>query len=204
MHFKIILKIGIAVTLLISRVCMADDDTKWASDLRSSSLEMVWQNLKEQFEEQERLEIQTGLQTNGDDLRPRQFAGLYIFVSTGVPKPLLKAYLLEANKYGGVLVFKGLPNGSFKELTKLIIDLTGEERDLQKLTVNVQIDDAAYERFGISTVPTIVLAKEDDYHPSQTSTLKFDKMIGNVGIKYSLEEFSKSGELKAQALEHLK
>jgi len=182
---------------------VSEEDVKWASDLTNSSIDTVWQNLKSKFNEQERLEIKTGFKSNSDEGSPRQFAGLYIFVSTSMPKPLLKAYLKEANKYGGVLVLKGLPQGSFKELTKFVIDLTGNNGDLQEIAANIQIDDEAYERFKVVSVPTIVLSKEDDYHPNQTSNLKFDKMVGNVGIKYSLEEFSSSGELATQALEYL-
>lgn len=181
----------------------SEEDVKWAADLTNSSIDTVWQNLKEKFKEQEQLEIKTSFNPNSDNGLPRQFAGLYIFVSTSMPKSLLKAYLREANKYGGVLVFKGLPQGSFKELTKLVIDLTGSKGDLQDIAANIQIDDEAYERFGVVSVPTIVLVKEDDYHPNQRYILKFDKMVGNVGIKYSLKEFSKSGELNCQALEYL-
>jgi conjugal transfer pilus assembly protein TrbC len=178
-------------------------DIKWANDLTNSSIDTMWQNLKTQFKEQEQLELKTDFQINDNEALPRQFAGLYIFVSTSMPKSLLKSYLSAANKYGGVLVFKGLPNNSFKELTKLVIDLT-EKGDSQDIEANIQIDDEAYERFKVLLVPTIVLAFDSDYHPNQVSILKFDKMVGNVGVKYSLEEFSRSGELSTQALEHLK
>ena len=182
---------------------VSEEDAKWAADLTSSSIDMMWQNLKSKFESQEQLEIKTGFKSNSDEERERQFAGLYIFVSTSMPKPLLKSYLQEANKYGGVLVLKGLPQGSFKELTKFVIDLTGNNGNLQDIAANIQIDDEAYERFKVVSVPTIVLSKEDDYHPNQTAIFQFDKMVGNVGVKYSLEEFSKSGELKVQALGYL-
>ena len=182
---------------------VSEEDAKWAADLTSSSIDMMWQNLKSKFESQEQLEIKTGFKSNSDEVRERQFAGLYIFVSTSMPKPLLKSYLQEANKYGGVLVLKGLPQGSFKELTKFVIDLTGNNGNLQDIAANIQIDDEAYERFKVVSVPTIVLSKEDDYHPNQTAIFQFDKMVGNVGVKYSLEEFSKSGELKVQALGYL-
>jgi type-F conjugative transfer system pilin assembly protein TrbC len=163
----------------------------------------MWQNLKSKFESQEQLEIKTGFKSNSDEERERQFAGLYIFVSTSMPKPLLKSYLQEANKYGGVLVLKGLPQGSFKELTKFVIDLTGNNGNLQDIAANIQIDDEAYERFKVVSVPTIVLSVDSEYHPNQTAVLKFDKMVGNVGVKYSLEEFSRSGELKVQASRYL-
>ena len=179
------------------------EDIKWATDLKDQSLDMVWQNLKNIFQEQEKLEDHKGFEPD-NNFHERRFAGLYVFVSTSMPKPLLKSYLNEANKYGGVLVFKGLPQGSFKEFTKLVMDLVGTKGDLQEISGNVQIDDEAYERFGVSHVPSIVLVQEDEYHPSQKASYKFDKIVGNVGIKYSLEEFSQSGELKEQALECLK
>ena len=182
---------------------VSEEDAKWAADLTSSSIDMMWQNLKSKFESQEQLEIKTDFKPNSDEERERQFAGLYIFVSTSMPKPLLKSYLQEANKYGGVLVLKGLPQGSFKELTKFVIDLTGNNGNLQDIAANIQIDDEAYERFKVVSVPTIVLSVDSEYHPNQTAILKFDKMVGNVGVKYSLEEFSRSGELKVQALGYL-
>ena len=182
---------------------VSEEDAKWAADLTSSSIDMMWQNLKSKFNEQEQLEIKTGFKSNSDEERERQFAGLYIFVSTSMPKPLLKSYLQEANKYGGVLVLKGLPQGSFKELTKFVIDLTGNNGNLQEIAANIQIDDEAYEKFKIVSVPTIVLSFDPEYHPNQTAIFRFDKMVGNVGVKYSLEEFSKSGELAVQASRYL-
>ena len=182
---------------------VSEEDRKWAEDLTSSSIDMMWQNLKSKFESQEQLEIKTGFESDREEARERQFAGLYIFVSTSMPKPLLKSYLQEANKYGGVLVLKGLPQGSFKELTKFIIDLTGNNGNLQEIAANIQIDDEAYEKFKIVSVPTIVLSFDPEYHPNQSAIFKFDKMIGNVGVKYSLEEFSKSGELAMQASRYL-
>lgn len=179
------------------------DDIKWAADLAKSSLEMVWQNLQEKFQQQEQLEAQKTFKSNSNDRVARQFAGLYIFVSTSMPKLLLKAYLREASKYGGVLVFKGLPKGSFKELIKLVLELTSDQGEAQDLAASMQIDDEVYAQFQVVSVPTIVLSQEDDYHPNQTAILKFDKMVGNVGVKYALEEFGKSGELTQQALEHL-
>lgn len=183
----------------------AIDDIKWASDLARSNLDMVWQNLRDKWCKQEQLEAQDAFTpSNNSNDRARQFTGLYVFVSSSMPKPLLKSYLREASKYGGVLVFKGLPGGSFKELTKLVLELTSEQDEWQELASSMQIDDEAYERFEIVSVPTIVLLQTDDYHPTKPAMIKFDKMVGNVGVKYALTEFARSGELTKQALECLK
>ena len=176
----------VAAILAAIGVCKADDDVKWATDLSDSSTEMVWKSLKEKFEEQE---------------VSRRSSGLYVFVSTSMSKQLLKNYLAEATKYGGTLVFKGLPNGSFKELIKVVTELVGENND--KLSPNLQVDDEAFDMYGVISVPTIVLSKMDEYHPNQNNKVIYDKIVGNVGIKYGLEKFSESGELQKEALEYL-
>lgn len=210
MHFKLILKmiklIKMIITIipLISALCFATESEEWASDLRHRSVDLVWQNLQEQMNDQEQGEGRWRINSEiGQAKIAREFAGLYIFVSSSMPKVLLKEYLHQANIYGGVLVFKGLPNDSFKELSKLVTELIGDASDALEQGGRLQIDDQAFEQFGVMVVPTIILSRADDYHPNQVSELIFDKMEGNVGIKYALEQFSHSGQLADKALVHL-
>lgn len=175
------------------------EDVKWAKDLTNSSIDTVWQNLKNIFKSQEQSEIAGSSELRDKRGRGRQFSGLYIFVSQSMPQALLKNYLHEVNKYGGVLVLKGLPQGSFKELAKFVTDITGTSDNTGDIEANIQIDDEAYDKFNVVVVPTIVLSLSSDYHPLESTDFKFDKMVGNVGVKYSLEEFSNSGELKEEA-----
>ena len=177
----------------------SEEDVKWANDLTNSSIDTVWQNLKNIFKSQEQSEIAGSSELRDKTGRGRQFSGLYIFVSQSMPQALLKNYLHEANKYGGVLVLKGLPQGSFKELAKFVTDITGTSDNTGDIEANIQIDDEAYDKFNVVVVPTIVLSLSSDYHPLESTDFKFDKMVGNVGVKYSLEEFSNSGELKEEA-----
>ena len=177
----------------------SEEDIKWAKDLTNSSIDTVWQNLKNIFKSQEQSEIAGGSELRDKTGMGRQFSGLYIFVSQSMPQALLKNYLHEANKYGGVLVLKGLPQGSFKELAKFVTDITGTSDNAHDIEANIQIDDEAYDKFNVVVVPTIVLSLSSDYHPLESTDFKFDKMVGNVGVKYSLEEFSNSGELKEEA-----
>lgn len=213
----------IAVTTLTSVVCRANDgteskDLKWATELGNNSTKVVWEHLQEQFRVQEMIEesavSRLGLgeeQSTLRNLRPgqgqfgasRQFAGLYIFVSSSMPKTLLKGYINEAKKYGGVLVFKGLPNGSFKELIRLIGELTEEKNNQQEELPSMQIDDEAFDRFNVTLVPSIVLVEEGVYVPNKTPRIIYDKISGNVPIKYALEQFVDSGQLSKQAKEIL-
>jgi len=186
-------------TLITPRVCWANEnlenhksDTLFATDLSRTSTDMVWENLKEQFEQ-----LQTEQLGAEERDMPRSFAGLYIFVSTSMPRTLLESYLLEASKYGGVLVFNGLPKGSFKEFAKLVTELTKDETLADN--ASLQIDDEAFARFGVKSVPAIVLVKESEYNPSQTSITVYDKILGNVGTRFALEKFSVEGELREEA-----
>ena len=189
------------------------EDKKWVKDLSDSSINMVFQNLKENFAKQEELEREkSNLNTNisyQEQEIIRRPSGLYIFVSTSMSKQLLRTYANEAGKYGGVLVLKGLPNNSFKELSKLVTELVdtkdqNQRKDLEiSQNSNFQIDDEAFDKFNITSVPTIILSREDKYFPNQNEKVIYDKIIGNVGIKYALRQFSETGELQKEASEIL-
>lgn len=201
---KFVLSITIIIAAIFHGVCKANEDLDWASDLSQKSIAMVWQNLKEIFVQATQLE--TGSEPNLPNTTPaKQESELYVFVSTSMPKPLLKSYVQEAKKYGGVLVFKGLPNGSFKELAVLVGELNTGSIDAASDTSlpGMQIDDEAFDRFDVSAVPTIILSTTSEYQPHQTTIIIYDKITGNVGIKYVLEQFSSSGTLAKEAAERL-
>ena len=112
---------------------------------------------------------------------------------------LLKAYAKEARRYGGVLVFCGLPQGSFRKLTDLVISISDAKNE-----VAMQIDDEAFRSFDVKTVPTIVLSKPASMFSEQITHDKFDKVSGNITIKAALEIFAKQGDLAINAKELLK
>jgi conjugal transfer pilus assembly protein TrbC len=103
-----------------------------------------------------------------------------------MPVSLLKNYLEQSKKYAGTLVFRGLPDGSWRKLSELVYEITeGRDEDTA-----IQIDDIAFSEFGISSVPTFVLVKEEDVFASNSSEVKskeFIKVSGNIGIKRALE-----------------
>jgi type-F conjugative transfer system pilin assembly protein TrbC len=183
---------------------MANEDLNFATELQKNSTAMVWQNLKEIFTQATQLE--SGSEPDlPNTTRSKQESELYVFVSTSMPKPLLKTYASEAKKYGGVLVFKGLPSGSFKELAVLVAELTIDPvgtKDANN-SLGLQIDDEAFDRFEVSAVPTIILSTTSEYQPHKTTQVIYDKITGNVGIKYALEQFSSSGVLAIDATERL-
>jgi type-F conjugative transfer system pilin assembly protein TrbC len=182
-------------SLLLFKPCVYGDepDMEWAQSLAADNQRIFMDNLKEMME-------MSGFDENlkAEVLKPRP--RLQIFVSSSMPIGLLKSYAKEAVKYNGVLVFRGLPAGSFHRLAKLVSDISGDNAE----GIAMQIDDEAFKAFNIKIVPTIVLSKEASIFSEQVKGGAFDKVGGNVTIRYALERFAKEGDLKANALELLK
>jgi len=106
----------------------------------------------------------SGPQDNGGTL-PRRYL---VFVSFSMPNIALKSLYLEANSNGGVLLLRGLKNGSFKETAAQI----------KALEIGVQIDPIAFKKYQIDKVPTIVLV----------DNLKFYAISGNISFNYAKQK----------------
>ena len=111
----------------------------------------------------------------------------------------LKSYVREAHRYNGVLVFCGLPQGSFRKLTDLVMSISDAQ-----YPVAMQIDDEAFAQFGIKAVPAIVLTVPASMFSEQTARDRFDKITGHITIKAALETFAAQGDLAINAREWLK
>jgi len=189
------LVILIITSLLLFKPCVYGDQTnmEWAQSLAADNQQIFTDNLKEMMEMPG---FDKDLKAEALKPRPR----LQIFVSSSMPIGLLKSYAKEAVKYNGVLVFRGLPAGSFHRLAKLVSDISGNNAE----GIAMQIDDEAFKAFNVKVVPTIVLSKTASIFSEQVQGGAFDKIGGNVTIKYALEVFAKEGDLKENARELLK
>ncbi len=135
----------------------------------------------------------------------RNNSSLRVFVSSSMPIKLLKNYIEEAKKYKAILVFNGLPDGSWNQLANLIHELVGAE--IENSDVSVQIDDESFALYSVTSVPSFVLKLEgEDLNKSDgTETLPtFDKVVGNIGIRRALESMASEGSLKEISQEWLK
>ena len=182
-------------SLLLFKPCVYGDepDMEWAQSLAADNQRMFMDNLKKMMEMPG---FDKDLKAEALKPRPR----LQIFVSSSMPISLLKRYAKEAVKYKGVLVFRGLPAGSFNKLSLLVTDISGDSAE----GIAMQIDDEAFKAFDVKSVPTIVLSKEASIFSEQVKGGAFDKVGGNVTIRYALEVFAKEGDLKENARELLK
>lgn len=181
---------------------VSKEHSNLAKEIADQGRELALQNIIRKFKELKKEsgeEWQVGELVELAELAEMD-ANLQIFVSQSMSLNLLRTYYKQAINYGGILVFKGLPEGSFKELTKLVIQIS-RGKDIGAM----QIDDEAFEKFGISSVPTIVLSQESNCLFNQNCRLIYDKIIGNIGIRGALEKFAESGDLAKEArglLEH--
>ena len=138
-----------------------------------------------------------------NEMQERPYA-LRVFVSSSMPVSLLKSYAFEAKKYGATLVFKGLPKGSFKELSKLVLAMKGADSEEGKDMSSIQIDDEAFGKFKVTSVPTIVLSNESQCEAPETCAVVYDKVDGNLSLDAALEKFASSGDMKEVAAEIIK
>ena len=171
----------------VSNIALAgESDLDWARRIAERDIGMVMDNFKEIIN-------QPGFDPS---LREKAFKPrpvLQIFVSSSMPKQLLKAYALEAKRYDGVLVLIGLPGGSIHKLTDLIMEISSEDSSA------MQIDDEAFTAFTITSVPAIVLASSAPIFEGKTASKKHDKVAGSINIKAALELFAKNGEMASEA-----
>lgn len=177
---KIQLLCALIVALLFNLICISEQaiateselshlgkhideaDLKWAKALgethRKEFLSRMRARAKEYFGE----DTGTGM------LKPRP--ALQIFVSSSMPKSLLRDYAKEASIYGGVLVFRGLPKGSMIKLTELVRDISDED-----YPAAMQIDDESFAMYGVDSVPAIILSQNEGFGQIERQIPKHDK-----------------------------
>ena len=191
--------------LLAEHVAEADRDL--LKGLIEKSREIVMGTIAEKYREllmlrQQRdgvIENKNLTGSGGPGRNYRDSVLLKVFISSSMSPELLKTYVRQARRYGGVLVFNGLPDNSWVKLNKTVTEIVGNEEG-----VGIQIDPEEFDRFNIKTVPAFVLLKEDNrvtYTSKEAEEDKviYDKVTGNIGIEAALRLFAEKGELSLEA-----
>ena len=188
------------------------EDIEFANKLGDQAKDITMSGILEKFKE---LKVHEGKEFEIEDfVTPK--ASLRIFVSSSMSKELLRQYAIQGAKYGASLVFNGLPEGSFKQLSSLIMEISeakgnkgASRQDANAVNasiegVSAEIDDEAFKRFKILTVPAIVLSKEEDCVMNQSCRVTFDKIDGNISVRVALEKFADEGDLNIEASDLLR
>ena len=126
------------------------------------------------------------------------------FASLSMPVEALRQMMDDVTGAGGVVVFRGLTQGSAKVMTDALgkVLKPGERMD------GVGIDPRLFRAFGVTEVPAyIVTASDFDLCSGFDCTAQvppFDRMTGNVTARFALETFSEGGGPGARiARQHL-
>lgn len=179
----------------------AENHRDFANDIAIQDTKLTIQNMQKIFSEYFNTGHFNFEHFNSDNENINEFikpkAKLQIFVSSSMPKTLLQNYAKEATLYDAVLVFRGLPEGSFRALSDLVMSISDDSGS----SAAMQIDDEAFAKYKVTTVPTIILSKESAFLDFDSDKARpiYDKVQGNIAIKYALELFADSGELRKEA-----
>lgn len=126
------------------------------------------------------------------------------FASLSMPATALRQLMDDVTRAGGVVVFRGLTQGSAKVMTDALSRVLkpGEQMD------GVGIDPRLFRAFGIEAVPTYVVTSSDfdlcDGFDCTTAVPPFDRMSGNVTTAHALTTFAQgSGPGAKLAAQHL-
>lgn len=178
------------------------EDRKWITNLVQNTSSSVFEGIRKKYTE---LQKMLGIWDDNTDEETidRMFKSgevLRVFVSSSMSSSLLKKYVNEAKKYQAILVFNGLPNGSWVEMSGLVSEIIDIDDE-----VAIQIDDEAFKRYGIKSVPSFVLSFDDRLEWQKESGLDevFDKASGNIGIRRFLRLVANGGEMAKEARELL-
>ena len=126
------------------------------------------------------------------------------FASLSMPADSLRQMMDDVTRAGGVVVFRGLTQGSAKVMTDALgkVLKPGERMD------GVGIDPRLFRAFGVTEVPAYIVTASDFVLCSgfdcTAQVPPFDRMTGNVTARFALESFSEGGGPGARiARQHL-
>jgi conjugal transfer pilus assembly protein TrbC len=108
---------------------------------------------------------------------------LLVFASFSLPSESLKQLAAQVGKAEGVLVFRGMYQGSMKKTISLL-------HTFNQQGVPAIIHPKLFSTHGVTHVPTFLLKETD-------------RMVGNVPLAYVLRAFAEGGDNKSLAHRYL-
>lgn len=126
------------------------------------------------------------------------------FASLSMPPQTLRQMMDDVTRAGGVVVFRGLTQGSAKVMTDALgkVLKPGERMD------GVGIDPRLFRTFQVTEVPAYVVTASDfdlcSGFDCTSQVPPYDRMNGNVTAEYALRTFAEGGGPGARmAAQHL-
>ncbi|MDF1756925.1 MAG: type-F conjugative transfer system pilin assembly protein TrbC [Legionellaceae bacterium] len=112
------------------------------------------------------------------------FGASQVFISFSMPEKLLIETLTECERLNIPATLNGLYKNSMQDTTQKIMGLSKQIPNL-----SLQIDPFAFERYAISQVPALVVAKDNC----------FDLLYGNLSLSEGLKIIKQKGACKDDA-----
>ncbi|MGL5720265.1 MAG: type-F conjugative transfer system pilin assembly protein TrbC [Alphaproteobacteria bacterium] len=110
-------------------------------------------------------------------------AKLFVFVSFSLSSETLQALSRDLKRVGGVMVFRGLLEGSFSKTAKR----------MRELGIEAEIDPTLFRRYKVQRVPTFLI---EEHTTGEDVVILNDRLSGNVSLSYALSKFSTFGQVK--------
>ena len=113
-----------------------------------------------------------------------------VFVSTSMPEQALKRIIADTSAAGGVVVFRGFPGNSGKAFIAALSRVVEKDQEFASIGMDARLvrafDGTAVRTMGVSS---------SDFTPCDGLTCKttpppFDRIEGNVTVRYALETFA--------------
>ena len=126
---------------------------------------------------------------------PIQNNNSMLFVSLGMPKLVLRQYVIQSNKYHIPLILRGFLHNNYPETAKKIYDIL-HPKNASEIKGGFEIDPIYFKKFQINAVPALVIQKQGHY----------TVVYGNVPISKLLvliAQNSKNQLIKNQARNYL-
>lgn len=128
-----------------------------------------------------------------DEARIGEAPRFIAFASVSMPPPAIKAMIADVAQAGGVVVFRGFPQGSAKALTSALLKVSSNG----DLPASVGIDPRLFRAFKIDAAPAYVVTASDfdlcDGFDCASNVPPHDRMTGNVSAEHALESFAAGG-----------
>ena len=128
------------------------------------------------------------------------FGTLLVFVSFSIPPESLGPLVADTRKAGGMVVLRGLKDGSLKA-TALAIKALG--KNARGMTINPRL----FKMFDVEAVPAVVVSTGEAGPCLDKACVEktgpFDKVSGNIPLADALERVAAKGELADTATRHL-
>ncbi len=116
---------------------------------------------------------------------------ILVFISSSMPDKTIENYLISSARIDAALVLRGFVNNSLADtreyLARLIMRINNETTPIEP---TILIDPTLYERFGIESVPTIIVT-ESQIKPclnlSDCPVPIYHKVSGDVALSWALD-----------------